>query len=420
MNPSVPLLSIVVTGRNDNHNGDFNTRAEYATRHNAALLKKYGIRYEYVWVEWNPLLDRPPFGETVRTWVENFRGYVVPPAIHNHLCDNPRIGVMQFYGKNVGIRRATGNWILSMNADTYLTNEVVGKLTQTPLSSNTFYLATRIDFPCQILQTPPTTYPIADVSERPAVRVDEIRLPDAYGSAGDFTLLHRDKFSRLGAHYEGIRFSNHHLDTLLGHQHRAAGGTFEVLGRVLHADHADSWNNFAAGDDKKHHGGCNYNCRKISIPYRNPTTWGLGNYLEKELSAGLRELVPPADLQLRPHLPEDVLIPRELDDIARFADDFAEAVAVIKERNLRVVIYGLGDQAKRLLAREGRGLKIVGYIDDNMKQAADFPHQLLTWNDARTAGFDVVLIASFFWADVLAQKARLHVPSDKILPHSRP
>jgi len=141
-----PFLSIVVTGRNDNHNGDFDLRAEYAIRHNAALLTEAGIDYEYVWVEWNPLPHRPLFGDTVRCWVKRFRGYVVPPAIHNHWCDNPSIGVMQFLAKNVGIRRAQGTWILATNADTYLTPDLVTSVRSLQARDDVMFLAERIDF----------------------------------------------------------------------------------------------------------------------------------------------------------------------------------------------------------------------------------------------------------------------------------
>lgn len=411
-----PLISIVMTGRNDNQNGDFELRAEYAIRHNAALLEKYGIEYEWIWVEWNSLPGRPLFGAAVRRMVRNFRGYVVPASVHNHLCDNPHIGVMQFFGKNAGIRRAAGEWVLSMNADTYLTDEVLSQLAAGSLRKDTLYLATRVDFPPSLLKTPPPSYPIDDIAGRPVVRIDRIMLPDAYGAAGDFTLLNRETFFKLGAHYEGIRFSNHHIDTLLGHQHKSMGGVFVVIGRVFHADHADSWNNTIAGAFKNHHHGYNYNCRKIRIPYRNAPNWGLADYEESAIAGNFLELNPPSGQEVRLSMPENIVVPPELDDIARFEDEFAIALDVIEKKSLRVVIYGLGIQTKPLLVSKCDRIKIIGYIDDNMKKATDFPYPLMTWEEAAAAGFDVVLIASFFWAEALTAKALSHVHAGMILP----
>ena len=97
---STPFLSIILTGRNDNHNADFDRRAELAIRHNAALLAGHGVAAEWIWVEWNPLASQPLFAEKLKAWVAPLRTYVVSPAIHRHCCDNPHIGVMQFLAKN--------------------------------------------------------------------------------------------------------------------------------------------------------------------------------------------------------------------------------------------------------------------------------------------------------------------------------
>ncbi|MEI6807433.1 MAG: hypothetical protein WCN95_01830, partial [bacterium] len=111
-----------------------------------------------------------------------------------------------------------------------------------------------------------------------------------------------------------------------------------------------------------------------------------------------------------------VIVPPELDDIARFDDEFAMALDVIEKRSLRVVIYGLGAQTKPLLVSKCDRIRIIGYIDDNMKKATDFPCPLMTWEEADAAGFDVVLIASFFWAEALTAKALSHVRAGRILP----
>jgi hypothetical protein len=411
-----PFLSIVVTGRNDNHNGDFDLRAEYALRHNAALLNQTGLPWELVWVEWNSFENRPAFHTRIRQWIPSARAVVVPPAIHIHLCDNPSIGVMQFHAKNVGIRRVRGEWILSMNADTYLTPELLPRLLGN-LQLDTFYLAERVDFDSAALACMPAKYPIADLTERRIVRVDEIALPRSFGSAGDFSLMHRSRWMRLGGHYEGIRFSNLHMDTLLGWQHAALDGHFEVLGRVFHADHKDSWNFFTASDDRKHHGGCNFDVRQLRIPYANPDFWGLADFVETAIDTNSRQLAAPEGLVLRKYPPDQIIIPAEFSRLVQFADQFQRAVSELRNSGRRVLLYGLGEQVRRAIERgEFRGLNLIGYVDDNGKTSPGLDIRSVTWDQAAATGYDTVLIGSFYWADQLRGKAASRVPASMIVP----
>jgi hypothetical protein len=409
-------VSIVLTGRNDNHNGDFNRRAEFAIRHNAALLKAYGVDVEWIWIEWNPLPNTPLFAEILKSWIAPLRAYVVPPALHRNLCDNPHIGVMQFLAKNVGIRRARGEWILSMNADTYLTEEVVRGMKH-DLKVQTLYLATRVDFDSRHLTEEPSSYPIQGLEQRTVIRVSEIRLPNGFGSAGDFTLMHRDFFLKSQGHYEGIRFSNNHLDTLLGRQVLALGGTCQILGQVFHADHADSWNNFTIDDVFAHHHGADYNSMKIPVPYRNPDHWGLSDYPEEKRSDEVWEIGVPKSMTLRKDAPASVLIPRELKGVAVASQKLAEAIKEIRQQQLRVVIFGLGEQLKQsLLKGVLRDIDVKGYIDENQNMKDALPYRRLTWDELKDVEHAVILLGSFYWADELREKALRHVSKERILP----
>ncbi|OGV46887.1 MAG: hypothetical protein A2X46_16040 [Lentisphaerae bacterium GWF2_57_35] len=416
-NCTTKFLSIVLTGRNDNHNGDFNRRAEFAIKHNAALLKAHEVDAEWVWVEWNPLAGAPLFAETIREWVSPLRAYVVPAALHRHFCDNPHVGVVQFFAKNVGIRRAHGEWILSMNADTYLTEEVVRSLARENLRKDVLHLAIRIDFDSRHLVETPSSFPVTGLEQRTIVRTSEIRLPNAYGSAGDFTLMHRDLFMRTQGHYEGIRFSNNHLDTLLGRQVQALGGSFRILGQVFHADHADSWNNFTVEDVFAHHHGADYNSLKIPVPYRNPEDWGLANYPEQPLREDVWEIGIPAGTAIRNELPATLLIPPELKGVAEASRRLAEAIGDLRRRPLRVVIFGLGEQLRQsILKGVLSGIEVLGYIDENRGEDLTLPCRKLSWEELKAIEYDVVLLGSFYWAEELREKALRHVAEERILP----
>ena len=404
MNAS-PLLSLVMTGRNDNHNGDFDRRCEFALRHNAALLAELGLPYELIWVEWNPLPGHPPLGYRVREWVPETRVLTVPDKVHRHICDNPALGMLQFHAKNVGIRRAVAPWILAMNADTYLTANALVPITSGTADPKTVYLAVRKDFPASLLAEPPPHYPIPDLEQRTVLLASEIDIPRRFGNAGDFTLMSRELAMDCGGHFEGIRFSNQHLDTLLALQARHLGAGFKVIGDVWHADHADSWNNFKVGDDKRHHHGFNFDWNAVALPYANPPNWGLNDYWTVTVSRRIEVLVPPKGTVLRKVLPGTTIIPPEYAGLAEATTRFLESVDALKTSGKRVAIYGLGDQVRQMiLAGRLQGVNLIGYLDDN-RSFPELPLPRLDWSDLADRHCETILIGSLFWATQLKAKA---------------
>src|SRR4051794_18744436 len=82
-----PFLSIVLTGRNDEHGTDFRARFFRTLRFNIHQLDALQIPYEIVFVEWAPAPERPRLVDIVSTEVagvsrDNFVGYVVDPRYH--------------------------------------------------------------------------------------------------------------------------------------------------------------------------------------------------------------------------------------------------------------------------------------------------------------------------------------------------
>src|SRR5438105_630516 len=79
--PRLPMLTIVVTGRNDDYGGDFRRRLFRTAEFNARRLTEAGHDFEYLWVEWNPLLDVPLLSEEFVQRVPHARAIVVPKGI---------------------------------------------------------------------------------------------------------------------------------------------------------------------------------------------------------------------------------------------------------------------------------------------------------------------------------------------------
>src|ERR1044071_9671698 len=63
--PIAPYLSIIITGRNDDFGGDFNTRLFRALEFNHHHLSARGVPHEFILVEWRPVPAKPWLAEVL-------------------------------------------------------------------------------------------------------------------------------------------------------------------------------------------------------------------------------------------------------------------------------------------------------------------------------------------------------------------
>jgi hypothetical protein len=121
MQSDEPLLSVVVTSRNDNHGESMLRRMQTFINALIAQAKRHQVRCELVIVEWNPPPENPKLAEVLH-WPDD-GGYCpvriieVPPEIHYRLPYSRRLPLFQMIAKNVGIRRARGEYVLATNID---------------------------------------------------------------------------------------------------------------------------------------------------------------------------------------------------------------------------------------------------------------------------------------------------------------
>jgi hypothetical protein len=236
-------LEIVLSGRNDNYGGeDFHQRMLIVAAFNHAQLTEAGVPHRFTLVEWNPPEGRAPLIDRLREALPWWhRSWVVSRAWHAWYQENPRLQFMEFFAKNAGIRRATGDWILTTNSDVFLGREIVQRLAEGRLQPGTLYRASRLDLD--------RTMPRADVTwkrledPRYLLRTFEPEPPYFNEAAGDFLLLDRDSYHRLGGFNERIRFSKIHKDGQFCVQAHHHGLAIESLGPVYHIDHDGSFIN---------------------------------------------------------------------------------------------------------------------------------------------------------------------------------
>jgi hypothetical protein len=161
--PEQPYLSVVVVTRNDNHGLGLTARTQCFIDTLAEGAARHGVAMELVVVEWNPPPDATPIAEAFHwprasRWLDT-RIITVPSGLHHRLANSNRIPLYQMIGKNVGIARARGQFVLATNIDILLGDALLTWLRAKALLRGCLYRAARAD-------VPPATAALKDYDER--------------------------------------------------------------------------------------------------------------------------------------------------------------------------------------------------------------------------------------------------------------
>lgn len=154
MSKPLPYLSFVAVSRNDGHGGDIGKRMRMFVNGLIAQCNRFNFYCELILVEWNPPTNKPPLADVLPKPTEDdyltIRYIKVPFEIHNQLAFSDKLTLFQMIAKNVGIRRARGNFILCTNVDLLFSNELFELLAKKNLEECAFYRANRCDVPSSI------------------------------------------------------------------------------------------------------------------------------------------------------------------------------------------------------------------------------------------------------------------------------
>jgi hypothetical protein len=221
-------LSFIVTGRNDNYDGNFDDRLAIALSYNTKSLPDA----EFIFVEWNPLPDRPLTCEKLKkVFGDRVRYYVADPKFHSRFCTID--GFLEYPPKNVGIRRSRGEFVGCINSDIIFSPELVEALKQ-PLDRQAVYRTTRVDIKCDYLNV-----------EFPLPSSQVLTKNSGYMNAsGDFLLLFRDVWGRSTGYCEQFPEQRLHKDSLMIHLLVDIGKMpVKNIGEITHWRHPSSWSN---------------------------------------------------------------------------------------------------------------------------------------------------------------------------------
>lgn len=149
-------LTIVATSRNDNHGDDLIKRTSAFVKSVFGQSKKWQLPVELILVDWNPpdgkallheVLPKPENDDFV-----SLKYVVVPQEVHNSYKNATTIPLYQMIAKNVGIRRASGEFILCTNIDILFSDRTFEFFSKKQLKLNTYYRANRCDIPKEVMQ----------------------------------------------------------------------------------------------------------------------------------------------------------------------------------------------------------------------------------------------------------------------------
>ncbi len=251
-----PYLSVVMASRNDDYAGGMLRRLQVNVNAFIEQTERFDLPSELLLIDWNP-----PDGKELWQAIDwpsstlhrcTVRVITVPPQIHATVPFADRLPILIHRARNVGIRRARGQFVLPTSPDILFSNELVQWFARRELDPACVYRVVRRDVPEKALQFESVDKRlrycrnhVQGIHKRDSsYRIDG--LPHLFtNGAGDFTLMSRDMYFRVNGIPEEREFHSMHFDGILCFMAHAAGAREVELGaphRIYHVDHgAPSW-----------------------------------------------------------------------------------------------------------------------------------------------------------------------------------
>lgn len=259
-----PLLTAVVVGRNDDYMPDFRQRLQVTVSWNTRHIVD-----EVIFVEWNPPHDRELLSIELAKQFKSVRAYVVPSAVHEALCENRQLPLLEYHAKNVGIRRARSPWVVATNADVALGLDTVRNIRNVEFSSAVGWTAQRVDIPWR------------EGRQKPLGLVDCIQyrriIPYQRLGTGDFLLASKRVWEQARGYDESLTRHRIGCDVRGAAQMICLGSDLRKAGSVFHLAHPSS----CTEKVQPHHG---EQAGLENLPYQNEANWGLGDFRETQIA----------------------------------------------------------------------------------------------------------------------------------------
>jgi hypothetical protein len=146
-------VSFVVTSRNDDHGGEMLRRFGIFADGLLEQANRHGVLGELIIVEWNPPAG-PRLYEVLKLRAESdtfpIRIIEVPAEAHLTIRNADTIPLFQMIAKNVGIRRARGEFVVATNPDLLFSDALMSFLATGELRPDAMYRLDRRDVPADV------------------------------------------------------------------------------------------------------------------------------------------------------------------------------------------------------------------------------------------------------------------------------
>ena len=133
-------ITAVMVSRNDNYGGHLNERATYAIN---SAIETYD---EVIYVDWNSETHSLLWDIQDNLQLKgNLKHFIIPPSAASQLTnfDNNAQKCCEVLGRNIGLRRAEGDWIVSTNIDVIHPSRENLESAINNLDKDTFYTISR-------------------------------------------------------------------------------------------------------------------------------------------------------------------------------------------------------------------------------------------------------------------------------------
>lgn len=289
--PQQPYLTIVAATRNDNHGGDLLKRTTCFVEGIYHQAKKINFPLELIIVEWNPPKDKPLLKDVLplpqNDDLVSIRFIIVPNELHQKFKNPDTLPLHQMIAKNVGIRRAKGQFVLCTNIDIIFSDGCFSRFAKQDFNHNYFYRTSRCDVNKDIMNInnvdEQLKYAKKNIIKRLGLRADyrsayvlhdlffwmpnvlyfidrifgillrflflfskkekrNINFLNVY-ACGDFTIMSKEKWLKINGYYESGMFPLH-VDSMALISAYAIGmeqETFSMSSCIYHIYHETGW-----------------------------------------------------------------------------------------------------------------------------------------------------------------------------------
>lgn len=189
---NIPRVSFVVTGRNDDYGGNFLNRIGTWLRVVCSFSALHKLSTELIIVEYNPPPDKKRLHQELAEIERHnvpVRFIHVPQEFHRTRENSSKNPLFEFVAKNIGIRRATGEYIIAMNPDIVVSEDLIAFIANGLLKEDTFYRVNRHDISLFRIDT--------KISARDAERICSQKTTKILLNGGTLYTSYQSWFSRF-------------------------------------------------------------------------------------------------------------------------------------------------------------------------------------------------------------------------------